>query len=109
MRLAWFVALLVACGGSPAPAPGSPAPAPGSPAPAPSSPAPAPAPGAACVTTGCSGTVCAEADDGRMTTCEFMPEYACYRDATCARQPDGACGWTQTKMLTACLNNPPTM
>ena len=95
MRLAWFVALLVACGGSLAPAP-----APGS---------PAPAPGAACVTTGCSGTVCAEADDGRMTTCEFKPEYACYRDATCARQPDGACGWTQTKVLSACLNNPPTM
>lgn len=101
--LACSVALLVACGGSPAPAPTPPAPG------AEPTPAPTPATGATCVTTGCSGTVCAEADDGRMTTCEFKPEYACYRDATCERQPDGACGWTQTKVLSACLNNPPAM
>jgi len=99
--LACSVALLVACGGAPAPAPTPPA--------AGAAPAPPPATSAACVPTGCSGTVCAEADDGRMTTCEFKPAYACYRDAVCERQPDGACGWTETKVLSACLNNPPAM
>jgi hypothetical protein len=29
--------------------------------------------------------------------------YACYRDAACERQPDGACGWTPTAELGACL------
>jgi hypothetical protein len=42
-----------------------------------------------------------------VTTCEFRPEYACYRDATCERQADGTCGWTETPELTACLANPP--
>ena len=62
-----------------------------------------------CVKTGCSGTVCAEAESDIMTTCEFKPEYACYADAACERQPDGACGWTQTAELTACLASPPPM
>lgn len=63
--------------------------------------------GAACVKTGCSGTVCADAESDMMTTCEFKAEYACYGTATCERQVDGACGWTQTDELTACLANPP--
>jgi hypothetical protein len=44
-----------------------------------------------------------------MTTCEFRAEYACYREATCERQPDGACGWTPTDTLTACLASPPPL
>lgn len=60
-----------------------------------------------CVKTGCSGTVCAEPGNEVVTTCEFKPEYACYRDATCERQADGTCGWTQTPALAACLANPP--
>lgn len=60
-----------------------------------------------CVTSGCSGTVCAEPGNEVVTTCEFKPEYACYRDAACERQGDGHCGWTQTPALTACLANPP--
>lgn len=80
-----------ACGSSSKPAPTEPTPAAG-----------------ACVTGGCSGTVCQDADaEPTMTTCEYRPEYACYRDATCERQPDGACGWTQTEALTACLASPP--
>jgi hypothetical protein len=63
---------------------------------------PEPAP---CLKTGCSGTVCAEED--RVTTCEFKPEYACYRDAVCERQPAGECGWTTTPELEACLADPP--
>jgi hypothetical protein len=61
------------------------------------------APLAACVRTGCSGQVCA--DDHRITTCEFRPEYACYQQASCERQANGQCGFTQTAALTACLAN----
>jgi len=60
-----------------------------------------------CIKTGCSGTICAEPGKEVVTTCEFKPEYACYRDAACARQGDGSCGWTTTPKLTACLAHPP--
>lgn len=63
---------------------------------------PAPAP-AGCHVGGCSGQLCLEPGDDRATTCEWRPEYACYRSATCERQPSGACGWTQTPELRACL------
>ena len=59
------------------------------------------APQLTCVKTGCSGHVCSDQDV--ITTCEFRPEYACYQQATCERQDDGQCGWTQTPALTACL------
>jgi hypothetical protein len=61
--------------------------------------------GGECRPTGCSGIVCS--DEDVMTTCEYRPEYACYQSATCTRQADGACGWTQTPELEACLANPP--
>jgi len=64
-------------------------------------PAPPPAPPAACITSGCSGQVCA--DHSVITTCDWRPEYACYHSATCARQADGACGWTATPALASCL------
>jgi eight-cysteine-cluster-containing protein len=87
------LALLFACGGK-------------------SNPTPTPTPGSTggannCVKTGCSGTVCAAEGHEVVTTCEFKPEYACYQTATCAKQADGQCGWTQTPDLTACLANPP--
>ncbi len=55
----------------------------------------------ACVKTGCSGQVCADHDV--MTTCEYRPEYACYKSAVCERGADGACGWRKTAALTSCL------
>lgn len=60
---------------------------------------------ATCYRTGCSGQVCADRDV--ITTCEYRPEYACYKSAQCARQADGTCGWTETTELQACLENPP--
>lgn len=55
-----------------------------------------------CVVTGCSSQVCAE--DPVATTCEVLPHYACYRDATCGRFGDsGACGWEPTPELLDCL------
>lgn len=56
---------------------------------------------AACVVTGCSGQICA--DSARFTTCEFRPEYACYKTAICERDAAGACGFRKTAALTKCL------
>lgn len=60
-----------------------------------------------CVVGGCSNVVCAEAGEHPITTCEWRPEYACYRQAVCERQADGACGWTMTSELRSCLDDPP--
>lgn len=57
--------------------------------------------GPACVRTGCSGHICA--DGHRMSTCQFRPEYACYKDAICERGSDGKCGFRQTPELASCL------
>ena len=57
----------------------------------------------ACVVSGCSGQICA--DEPMFSTCQFLPEYACYAEATCERQTDGECGWTQTEELTTCIAN----
>ncbi|HEX6187950.1 MAG TPA: DUF6748 domain-containing protein [Pyrinomonadaceae bacterium] len=54
-----------------------------------------------CFKTGCSSQVCA--DHNVITTCEYRPEYECYRKAACERQRNGECGFTQTAELTACL------
>jgi hypothetical protein len=56
----------------------------------------------ACVVTGCSSHVCAERHVA--TTCEFLPHYACYRDANCGHfGPHGSCDWEPTPELIACL------
>jgi hypothetical protein len=54
-----------------------------------------------CMKTGCSRAICA--DHNVISTCEWRPEYACYQKATCARQSDGNCGFTETRELTSCL------
>jgi hypothetical protein len=59
----------------------------------------------ACRPTGCSGQICS--DEDIVSTCEYKPEYACYKTAKCERQTTGECGWTETPVLAACINNPP--
>lgn len=60
--------------------------------------------GDACVVTGCSSQICAA--EHMATTCEWLPQYACYRDARCGRYgPGGSCGWEQTPELAACLES----
>jgi hypothetical protein len=55
-----------------------------------------------CVVSGCSGQICAE--EPMASTCEWLPQYACYRDARCGRfGPDGSCAWQPTPELAACL------
>jgi len=56
-----------------------------------------------CRATGCSGQICAEEEI--MTTCEFLPEYTCYKTARCERQSDGQCDWKQTPELNSCLES----
>jgi hypothetical protein len=60
------------------------------------------APAGACFVGGCSGQSCSD-HEGVITTCEWRDEYACYQTATCERQSGGACGWTSTPELDACL------
>jgi len=68
-----------------------------------------PDPGAqACRRTGCGDELCVDPSRGDMMgICVARPEHACYRSATCERQADGDCGWTQTPELRACLQSPP--
>jgi eight-cysteine-cluster-containing protein len=56
-----------------------------------------------CMTTGCSGEVCAA--ESVTTTCVFRPEFECYQSATCEKQPDSTCAWTPTPELTKCLDS----
>ena len=56
-----------------------------------------------CYISGCSGQLCA--DEPQASTCEWLDSYACYQDATCARQPNDRCGWTPTETLTRCLES----
>jgi hypothetical protein len=55
-----------------------------------------------CFIGGCSMETCT-ADGPTPSPCIYVAAYACYRDATCEPQPDGACGWTPTDELTSCL------
>jgi hypothetical protein len=96
VRLSILV-FLVACGGKSAPPPAEPAPV----------TSPVQPPGGDCVKSGCSGTSCVEPGQEVVTTCEYKPEYACYQQASCTRQGDGKCGWTQTPELAKCLASPP--
>jgi predicted secreted protein len=57
----------------------------------------------ACVVGGCSGQICADRE--LFSTCEMMPEYACYQGAECKRQEDGLCGFTMTPTLMQCLTS----
>ncbi|MEK7534480.1 MAG: hypothetical protein AAB600_04030 [Patescibacteria group bacterium] len=56
-----------------------------------------------CMITGCNGQICS--DQEVITTCEAVPEDACYKNAKCERQQNGECSWTQTKELLQCLQD----
>ena len=58
-----------------------------------------------CARGGCSSQLCLPASQANetMTTCEYVPEYACLAQTTCGCI-DGACGWRQTPEYLNCLN-----
>jgi hypothetical protein len=58
-----------------------------------------------CHIGGCSGEVCSDRPD-MASNCIYREEFACYKKATCERQSSGACGWTDTPELRACLRAP---
>lgn len=65
--------------------------------------APKPTVGAGCVVGGCSSQLCVDASEGDVvSTCEWREEYGCYQTATCERQSNGQCGWTETEELKQC-------
>lgn len=57
-----------------------------------------------CYVGGCSSQLCTD-QPGAVSTCEYRAEYSCYQRARCERQTNGACGWTPTNELYACLNS----
>jgi hypothetical protein len=59
--------------------------------------------GGPCYIGGCSAQICSDQKDV-VSTCEYTQKYACYKTATCERQPSGQCGWTLTPALSACLS-----
>lgn len=56
-----------------------------------------------CVITGCSSQICSSKEI--VTDCMYKEEYACYKNATCELQANGACGWTMTDELKQCLGS----
>jgi hypothetical protein len=56
-----------------------------------------------CKIGGCSAELCTDAKDNAISTCIWRDEYACYKNATCARQANGMCGWTATPQLQQCI------
>ena len=57
--------------------------------------------GGACVQTGTFGELCADRE--QQTPDQWLTVYACYWTATCERQGDGRCGWTQDNELNLCV------
>lgn len=59
---------------------------------------------APCYRGGCSNEICSD-QQGVISTCIWRPEYACYEAATCERQDDGQCGFTQDDAYDTCMAN----
>ena len=57
-----------------------------------------------CITGGCSGTICQSKNvEPIMTTCEFLPQYACYKQIEC-RCINNKCQWDKTEEFNNCIN-----
>lgn len=56
-----------------------------------------------CIRGGCSGTICQSKDAEPMfTTCEFLPEYSCYKQINCGCV-NGECEWGKTSGFDRCV------
>ena len=58
-----------------------------------------------CVRAGCSSQLCVPVSQANetVTTCEYLPEYACFTQTTCGCV-EGRCSWRQTPEYLNCLN-----
>ena len=69
------------------------------------SPKPTPTSKNGCIIWGCNGELCIDKDSERADTiCRWLPQHECFRTATCERQANGRCAWSQTPELKDCLN-----
>ena len=58
-----------------------------------------------CAPSGCSGTICQHKGERPViTTCEFKPEYACYKQIKCGCI-DNSCMWDKTEEFEACVQD----
>ncbi len=56
-----------------------------------------------CIKGGCSGTICQSKDaEPIFTTCEYLPEYACYKQTNCGCV-DGKCQWDKAGEFDRCV------
>ncbi|MCC7537559.1 MAG: hypothetical protein IT379_15155 [Deltaproteobacteria bacterium] len=60
--------------------------------------------GTGCFQGGCSGQLCSS-DPYAASTCEWEPWYECFDTGVCEPQLDGACGWTPSDDLCACVES----
>lgn len=57
-----------------------------------------------CIISGCNNEICQSKDEeSAFSVCLYKPEYECYKLATCERQSNGECGWSETEEFKACL------
>ena len=65
--------------------------------------------GEGCAIAGCSKEICTEASDasGIVSSCVYLPQFACFKTARCEKQSDGTCNWTPTAELQACIRSSP--
>ncbi|MBX4210404.1 hypothetical protein KW783_00330 [Candidatus Parcubacteria bacterium] len=60
--------------------------------------------GAGCQVGGCSAELCGPAGgEPLISNCIYKAEFACYQTASCVKQANGLCGWTQTAALKQCI------
>jgi eight-cysteine-cluster-containing protein len=56
-----------------------------------------------CMKSGCSGQICqSKYSEPSITTCDFLPEYACYQQAKCGCT-EGRCGFANDIVLKQCF------
>lgn len=56
-----------------------------------------------CTTGGCSGVICQSKNtEPIITTCEYKPEYACYREISCGCI-NNKCQWDKTQEFDTCI------
>ena len=60
--------------------------------------------GTGCKLGGCNGELCLNKEGEELSSiCLYQDKYRCYKEATCEKQDNGECGWTQTSKLKTCL------
>ncbi len=64
--------------------------------------------GPGCQIDGCSAQVCTSDDEPVITTCQWYPEYVCYRlpGVRCEKNTAGECAWSTDDEFDMCMQDP---